>query len=421
MLRIELGHLNLSTIQWIPFYVLFALKFMQQGCKRSAVLAILFLVLNALNSWYYVIYCGLISVALIFWPTRQTLKLQFLPRLGRIALILIISIVILLPLLIPMFGLLNSTTLIGEHNPLRHSVDLVSFWVPGPPSTWATWFEDVWISYAAHNREPGASAYLGYTVIALAILGIIGKRWRRQAGWWWTVALGFALLAMGPQLQIDGQIFNIPMPYQILSQLVPAFSITGIPGRFVVMSSLALAILAAYGLANLGDRQAVKKGRQQVVKYSIIVAASLLIIVEFLPVPLRLTSTALDDFYRQMGADPEPYAILDIKWDANYLLHAQTLHSKPLVGGWLARLPEEQAAFLNQGGLDKSFLYLLLGPKGKTFSDPTAMQLAIQNELDARHVRYIIDHDNVAGPFLRPLLGWPVVYTGDEIVVYKNQ
>jgi len=421
LLRIDLGHLNLSTIQWIPLYILFALKFMKEGRKQSATLAIFFLVLNALNSWYYVTYCGLISLALIFWPTNQSFKSLLLPRLGRIALILVISIIILLPLLVPMFDLLNSTTLIGEHNPLRHSVDLYSFWVPGPPSTWASWFEDVWNSYAAHNREPGASAYLGYTVITLAILGLIGKKWRRQTVWWWIVALGFSLLAMGPQLQIDGQILNIPLPYQFLSQFIPAFSITGIPGRFVVMTSLALAILVAYGLANLVGWLVAASGRQSVIKNGMAVVASLLIILEFLPIPLHLTSTDLDDFYTQLGADSEPYAILDIKWDINFLLHAQSIHHKPLVGGWLARLPEEQAAFLNQGGLDRSFLYLMLGPEGKNLSDPAAIQSAIQHELDKRNVRYIIDHDNEAEPFLEPLLGWPVIYEGDEMVVYGNK
>ena len=128
-------------------------------------MAIFFLVFNALNSWYYVIYCGLISLAIIFWPTLNghDSKLRAVwQRLGRVMVVLIISVLVLSPLLMPMFRLLSTTTLIGAHNPLRHSVDLYSFWVPGPPSTWASWFEDVWISYAAQNREPGASAYLGY-------------------------------------------------------------------------------------------------------------------------------------------------------------------------------------------------------------------------------------------------------------------
>ena len=58
-LRLELGHLNLASMQWIPFYLLFLFKFIRGGQLRFAFLAVLFMVLNALCSWYYVIACGL--------------------------------------------------------------------------------------------------------------------------------------------------------------------------------------------------------------------------------------------------------------------------------------------------------------------------------------------------------------------------
>ena len=443
-LRLQLGHLNLSTLQWIPFYVLFLLKFVRQGSRRSGLLAVFFLVLMALNSWYYVLYCGLLSLVIIFWPNgeqsgRAATKLQvspqtekkssssavasqFLVRLGRIVLVLLATIIVLSPLLIPMFRLLSTTVLVGEHNPVRHSVDLLSYWVPGPPSTWADWFEDVWISYAAHNREPGTSAYPGYIVLGLSLVGVLGRRWRRQAVWWWVVALGFALLAMGPQLQIDGQILDVQLPYRLLSNIIPAFSIAGIPGRFVVMTSLALAMLSAYGLVTLATwlsrRNSASAGT---VSLWLSVVVGLLIGLEYLAIPVQLTRTEVDDFYQLMAADAEFYSVIDVKWDANFLMHAQTVHSKPLVGGWLARLPAEQAAYLNQGGIDTAFLALLLGAEWQVLADdPAALQAALQSALFERQVRYIIDHDNAAGPWLEQIVGWPVVYETGEVVVYGH-
>jgi hypothetical protein len=317
-----------------------------------------------------------------------------------------------------MLRLLSSTTLIGGHNPLRHSVDLLSFWVPGPPSTWAGWFEDVWISYAAQNREPGASAYLGYTVLALSFAGLLDRRWRRQALWWLAIALGFTLLALGPQLQRDGRILELMLPYQWLSKAIPIFSITGIPGRFVVMTSLALAILSAYGLAYLSDRLRQNKTTPTPAPLWLCLLAGVLISLEYLAIPLRLSPTNVADFYHQVAAETESYAIIDLKWDANFLMHAQTIHGKPLVGGWLARLPESQAAYLDQGGLDKAFLYLLLGPEQATTLDPAALQSTLQTALAQRKVRYIIDHDGQAGPWLEQFVGWPVVYRGEDVVVY---
>jgi hypothetical protein len=450
LLRIDLGHLNLSTLQWIPFFTLFLFEYVRRGTKHAAVLAVLFLVLNALNSWYYVAYCSMFALVVIFYPFDRPL---FSPtvnqsggsravsragrpqrrsllglRLARVGLILVVSLIILSPLLVPMVRLLGSTALVGAHNPLRHSVDLFSLWVPGPPSTWAGWFEDVWISYAAQNREPGASAYLGYSVLALTILGIFGRRWRPQVLWWLAVAVGATLLALGPRLQIDGQLLGISLPYGWLATLLPLVSITGIPGRLVVITSLALAILATFGLATLTDGLLTRRPmrlwndrRQKTFAVGLAAVVGVLLFLEYLAVPLRLSRTELDDFYRAIASDAEDFSILDIKWDANFLLHAQTVHGKPLVGGWLARLPEAQATYLNQGGLDKSFLFLLLGPEGSSLSERTAVRSAVRNALAERKVRYIIDHNRTAQPWLEQYLGWSVIYEGDDIVVFENE
>jgi hypothetical protein len=406
-LRLELGHLNLVSIQWIPFYLLFLFKFIETGRKRLAVLAVFFMVLNALCSWYYVMACGGLSLAALAWPKGRLIPWRQLAL--RVGLVLALSVAALLPLLWPMFGWLARTEWVGEHNPLRHSVDLLSFWVPGPPSAWATWFEAIWISYAAQNREPGASAYLGYSVIILGCFSLWGTQ-RKAALWWLVVGLGAAILAMGPQLQVNGQIFNFRLPYDYLSAL-PGFAISGIPGRLVVVTSLVTAILAGYGLSALTQRFPGKTGW-------FALAAGMIILAEFLAVPVSGSPTQLPSFYTHVAGDGQPYAIIDFKWDANYLLHAQTIHGKPLIGGWLARLPQEQAAYLEQGSPDKILVGLLLGlDKVNSAVEPAALQAA----LTARQVRYLIDHSGSAGPLIENLLGWPVVYSGEGIVVYQNK
>jgi hypothetical protein len=439
-LRVELGHLNLSTIQWIPFYLLFLLKFLQTGSKRAGLLAVFFLVFIALSSWYYVIYLGLTSLALVFWPGRlprgagqrqngpDDFRLSSLPvKAGRVVAVLALAVVLLLPLLFPMVQLMRTTTFSGAHDPLRHSVDLLSFWVPGPPSTWAGWFEEIWISYAAQNREPGASAYLGYSTLVVGLIGLAAGRWRYQALWWLTVAVGFSVLALGPVLQIDGKLTGITLPYQWLENIAPILSLTGIPGRFVVMTSLALAMLAAYGLDSIfywGQQRRKWPVAWDTTRLSrpliITLIVGLLVIGEYSAAPVRITSTSLPDFYAVAAKEEPYYTILDIKWDANYLLHAQTVHGKPLIGGWLARLPESQAVYLDQGSFDKVFLHLLLGPDGVDSVDQSNVNQAIQAELAAREVRYVVDHDNLAAPWLRQFLDWPVVFTADGIVVYQR-
>jgi hypothetical protein len=266
-------------------------------------------------------------------------------------------------------------------------------------------------------------------VLGLSLFSLLRRTWRRQALWWGGVALGFTLLALGPQLQIKGQIYQTSLPYQLLATTVPLFAITGIPGRFMVMTSLALAMLTGYGMVNLAEwlKELAVRSKQREVKGGNIRRAILygligvLITLEYLAIPLRLSRTEVAEFYQTLAADPETYAILDIKWDANFLMHAQTIHNKPLIGGWLARLPAEQAAYLDQPGLEKAFLYLLLGPEGSQISDVATIPPAIQTALAERNVRYIIDHDNLAGPWLAQWVGWPVVYEAEGMVVYGRE
>ena len=66
-------------------------------------------------------------------------------------------------------------------------------------------------------------------------------------------------------------------------------------------------------------------------------------------------------------------------------------------------------------------MYLLLGPEGTGLTDPAAIRPAVQSALAERQVRYIIDHDGRAGPWLEQMVGWPVVYQGEGLVVYAAE
>ena len=178
-------------------------------------------------------------------------------------------------------------------------------------------------------------------------------------------------------------------------------------------------MLAAFGVVRLSEarRQPSAVSRQRpsfIVHYSLFI----IIFIELLALPLRLSPTDVNPFYHTLAADQDTYAIIDIKWDANFLMHAQTIHHKPLIGGWLARLPQEQADYLDESSLDKAFVRLLLGPEGAALTDPAAVRSAVQTALAERDVRYIIDHNNAAGPWLQEAFGWPVVFEDDEVVVY---
>ena len=56
------GHLNLVSIQWIPFYVLFLLKMRKEPSLKNVFLAVFFLVLSALwADFHYAVFLGLFT------------------------------------------------------------------------------------------------------------------------------------------------------------------------------------------------------------------------------------------------------------------------------------------------------------------------------------------------------------------------
>jgi len=75
-----LGHMQLISLEWIPFYVLYLLRTVEAAQKglprralvRNALLAALFLVLVTLCDWYYLMYCLIFTAALGTWQVGVT-------------------------------------------------------------------------------------------------------------------------------------------------------------------------------------------------------------------------------------------------------------------------------------------------------------------------------------------------------------
>jgi asparagine N-glycosylation enzyme membrane subunit Stt3 len=65
-----------------------------------------------------------------------------------------------------------------------------------------------------------------------------------------TVLVGF-VLSLGPFLQWDNHVSNIPLPYLLLSKILPGFKLVRVPSRFVFVALFGVAILAGLGFQEL--------------------------------------------------------------------------------------------------------------------------------------------------------------------------
>jgi hypothetical protein len=206
------------------------------------------------------------------------------------------------------------------------------------------------------KQAAAPTAFVEYTaalsLVALAAVGL--AVWRAGYGprfGWVALAIGSALLALGPFVYVAGINTHVPGPWA-LARYVPIIGSARTPTRFAVLTALALAVLLAGALAALRHRYPEK--RRIIVG---VIGAALLF--ELFPAPRTLYSAEISSLYRIVAADPRPVRLLELpfgvrdgvssagNFSARYQFH-QTLHGKRLIGGYLSRISRRRLDTMRQ-------------------------------------------------------------------------
>lgn len=382
-----LGHMQLISLEWLPFFTLYLLRatgvvrggpgrrmdvaapgsllvaagsgmpeiqFLPNRGRRDripalrsrdAVLASLFLVLVALCDWYYVFYCLILSAVVAAWSVVRSInateRLIVLRRLVVIAGIWLMTALVLSPLLVPMVREARATDyMVPDPEQSRVlSADLLAFVTPqGFHPLWGEWARAASSNFTSTISE--YTVFAGYTVLALAVIGLFNRRGGGNRWLWLMVALTFFVLSLGPVLHVNGQTAllpagsalpggELPLPYTLLVQL-PFLDIMRSISRFDVMFMLALAVLAGLGLDVL-SRGGSRKWLPAI--------ALALVLFEFLPAPYPMSRPDVPEWYRTLANDPRPGAVLTlpVSWDRPGYLLQQTVHGKPVTAAYISR------------------------------------------------------------------------------------
>lgn len=444
-----LGHMQLISLEWLPFYVLFLLQALDRPVSRPlpshnlpsptphltsylsiALKPALFLFLTALCDWYYAFYLVCFTGLAVLWTIWK--RRVFWPPLVTAVLVGVLSAIPLSPLLITIV----TETLSADYmrpppgSNIELSADLLAFFTPNE-------FHPLWGGAArAWGARFSASpsehiVFAGYSVLLMSALAI-ACCWR-QVRFWAISTLIFFLLALGPVLHIGGQtafggVENIPMPYGLLSRLVPLLFLARSISRFDVMVMLCLGILAAYGLNRLlgfaNQRQAGKE-----LKMGIAIVSVGLVCIEFWPAPYPISWPETHPFYYQLAQDPDDYAVLDLPmdWDRPANMLYQTVHRKALISAYTPdyKSRPNPLAITEKTPVLQNFRYL--GPD-IIAQDPATVAPTILTDLN---VRYVLVHksDLPPGDYREKTLalvesifgGWPIVYEDDRLRVYQVQ
>lgn len=356
------GQLEQVALQWCAFYALFLLRAAEDLRRRDALLAGLFLALIGYTSWYYLLFFAVYTAlfALIWlaaarsWPARRAVAAQLILA-GAIGALLLLPI--LAPALRDVAGGAGATAAAEPLGDERladegagdegldlvkiHSANLYDFFLPsGLHPLWGEAVERLvrgWHPYiAAWNVS------LGYTAIALACLAFLPVRraadpdeapHRAETGWrWGAIGLAALALALGPELQVGALRTGVPLPYALLSGL-PGVDIARRPSHFVVITVLMLAPLAALGLRGLLARLPARRRPLLVGLVAALLAA------EYLPPAWPLLRSEPHPYYWQLRGAEGALADLPPRQESPASLEAQLVHQRPILGGFVSRLP----------------------------------------------------------------------------------
>ncbi|MFQ5578636.1 MAG: hypothetical protein ACE5G8_16790, partial [Anaerolineae bacterium] len=340
-----LGHMQVFSLTWPPFYVLWVFKTLNRWRtnpdaslpRKDLALSGLFLALTTTVDWYQTLYLLLftaLSLAWAGWRARRdraaTFRALAKPVVGLGAMGLAFGLAFS-PLIGPMAAEAATADYMRPafEETVILSADLLAFFALSElHPLWGNAVRPLYNTFTTTTAE--RLIFAGYIPLALGVMAAV-RFWRRRVGQFWVLfSLAFVVLALGPYLHLAGNIIRLgntplPLPYLLLYKLVPFIGVSRSLSRFDLMVMIGLGVLSALALVRFGR------------KTQVVLLA--LICFEFLAVPFPASPVDTPGFFKTMAAEPEWYSIayLPMNWDRPVSLLYQTEHQKGLLTAYTSR------------------------------------------------------------------------------------
>jgi hypothetical protein len=226
-----------------------------------------------------------------------------------------------------------------DHNPTKHAADVAALLIPGPVQHLGAHPVAISLRRGVLLHAGESSLYLGVALGAAALTACcVGpNKARRSARLFVIVTLLFGILSLGPVISWRGvALIHNPLDYAARA-ILPFYP--SVPARLAGVASLMLIAAAS----QLLSRSQTKRMRS--CGYALVVVGLL----EFLPIPLGAYPLPLPSPTLELLArDTEATIVVDPAASPQYAMLRQTVHGKPLVGGFLSRHPRQAARALNR-------------------------------------------------------------------------
>jgi hypothetical protein len=449
--RMEVGHVSLLGAFFMPLCLLMLWRYAGDPRLRHLVKAGVFFALGTLTHYYY---GALLALSLAAFAAYQAVALArrggvralrrfalHLAALGAVAGVLLAPVVVPMGLALARGEYDRSAVRSGPAYMGQSNADLVSYFIPDP--LFANWrgytlfpewnrdLDDFRRSFLGNLTEKSVyPGWVGWTAVLATLLS--ARLRRRHAVWLLVLGVGF-VWSLGPSLDVAGERFLDGWLPAGLLYAVPVLNQMRATSRMAVLVALACGVMVAGGVA------ALREGRRRAWATPIAVAAALVAALEFWPatstfIPQRSLASP---FFEHLRIDDRHYAVLDVPVDfrdarggGERYLYAQTIHQKPIVGGYVARETRDAlrtrrtSAFLRavEQRAYRKDRRLRLGEEGLADMVPTLERLGIRyvvlHKALLDHMSRHKDESERVARWLEQVLP-PPVYEDDLVRVYE--
>ena len=315
-----LGHLSTVTTQWIPFFLFYVERTIRRPTVRNGVLLGLFFSLSALATWYYAVGCVISAVLYVSVRLTRAERRHWRELQRPMAAASLVATMLVLPFVVAyargvLSGAMTSRPGIQQEMFAASVADFFTPTVSHP--VWGRWISQHWRTGLNGQWPSEWQIYLGTVLLLLAIVGVWGQRTRTV---WAVIVMGIGMfvVALGPNLQLTheavteaSRFWPLPLPVQLFSR-VPPFSLLRAWSRMAIFVEIAVAVLAARGVALLFDRPPrILASRTAFWQIAVTVIVTGFVIFDTLAVPYARSSVAPRKIDRWLAAQPGDFAIAE--------------------------------------------------------------------------------------------------------------
>ena len=163
-----------TSALWIPLYVLFFIKSMQNGLTRNLVIAPLLLALTLISNPYYAVFLWLFSTVYVFYYIRfDRDKIDRGILLRRLLYMLSINTLLLIPLFWIIATQWSNDLQVGIPLSPEFGADLLAFFMPSTHhSIWGKFVKPIYYEHFAGN-DIEQTVYIGYSLLLLSFIAIL--------------------------------------------------------------------------------------------------------------------------------------------------------------------------------------------------------------------------------------------------------